>query len=114
MLAVLQSAVDVSQNPTLDLSSVGVYGVVLSLLLWFLRSTLTTIDKRLGEIVDKIGVMATNHQATVDRVCQSFDAAIKSSNERNDNLSDKLLDLARGRSDPGQPAEPVPRPQPKR
>lgn len=107
MLATLLAATDV---PNLDLGALGIWGAVISLLAWFARSALNTVDKRLGEIVEKINASSNAHSAALTTVCNSFDAAIKQANARNERLSDQLLELARSARNSGQSAQTVPHP----
>jgi len=90
----------------LDYSTLGIYGAMIGVVSWFSKSALTTMDRRLGEIVERIGALAKDHSTTVDRVCQSFDAATKAANERNEKLADRLVEVTRecgvAKKSPGQ------------
>ena len=77
----------------LDYSTLGVYGAMIGVVSWFAKTALSTMDRRLGEIVERIGALSKDHSATVDRVCQSFDAANKLANERSEKLADRLVEV---------------------
>lgn len=91
----LATLLDASPGAPLDYSTLGVYGAMIGVVSWFAKTALTTMDRRLGEIVERIGALSKDHSTTVDRVCQSFDASMKAAHERNEKLADRLVDVTR-------------------
>lgn len=73
----------------------GSFGVLVALLVYFLRRFLQTMDARLGEISTSVSQMGQSHVQAMTKVCDTFADTISKQGDRNDSLSDKLVEAAK-------------------
>ena len=66
-----------------------------ALLWWFMRGSLSTLDRRLGEIVDKLGGIAEEHRTSLDKINSSHGDEVKVLVKRNEDLTGQLLEVVR-------------------